>query len=608
MSYVGFINLNKETGISSQHAVAAIKRLLHVKSGHCGTLDPLAEGVLPICLGRATRLSGLVMGREKTYIGVICFGAATISYDAGSEVTAEADAAGLTKQALLDVLPRFTGAIDQVPPAVSALKKDGVPLYKRVRRGERVELKPRPVMIYSLRLLDFTPGARAYATIEVECGQGAYIRSLAYHLGQALGLPAHLAGLQRTKNGDFLLENAVTIAQIQAMAEAGDFSFIRPMSEALSFMPVVNVGMADKTAISHGREICCPPQFAAGSRLRVEDGAGNLLAIGEVICRDGEWKIKTAKVLIDPQPPLACAIGNFDGLHLGHQALFRQLYRIKQARSTLSAVLTFAPHPLSLIRGMPPRLITGESLKGELLQENFAVERVITLPFDRALMNSTPEQFIEQVIIRQLQASHIVVGYNFTFAAGGAGDAALLRELCAKYDIEVLVVDEVDGAYGLVSSTNIREHLAEGDLAAVNEMLGYWFVMGGEVIVGNRIGRTIGFPTANFLPAADQAAPPTGVYASRIEHQGKTYDGIANFGFRPTVGGEALPLVEAHIFDQEIELYGENIRVWFGQFIRPEKRFADLIELQRQIEQDSRLARKFLRPLPANKHLPKRIG
>lgn len=274
----------------------------------------------------------------------------------------------------------------------------------------------------------------------------------------------------------------------------------------------------------------------------------------------------------------------------------------------MSAVLTFAPHPLSLIRGMPPRLITGESLKCELLHENFAVERVITLPFDRALMNSTPEQFVQQVIIRQLQASHVVVGYNFTFAAGGAGDAALLRELCANHGIDVTVVDEVDGAYGLVSSTNIREHLAEGDLTAVNEMLGYWFVMAGEVIVGNRIGRTIGFPTANFRPAADQAAPPIGVYATRIEHRGITYDGVANFGFRPTVGGETLPLVEAHIFDRDIELYGENIRVWFGQFMRPEKRFAGLSELQRQIELDSRLAREFLQPLPANKHLPKRIG
>ena len=178
MNYDGFINLNKDKGYSSQYAVAAVKRLLHVKAGHCGTLDPQAEGVLPICLGKATRLSGLVMGRPKTYIGEICFGEATSSYDAAGDITDTADASHLTAAMVEDVLPKFIGAIAQIPPAISALKQGGVPLYKRARRGEKLDLKARPVMIYDIRLLSFTPGVKAYAKIEVECGQGAYILSL----------------------------------------------------------------------------------------------------------------------------------------------------------------------------------------------------------------------------------------------------------------------------------------------------------------------------------------------------------------------------------------------------------------------------------------------
>jgi len=608
MSEDGFINLNKDIGGTSQDVVAAIKRLLRVKTGHCGTLDPLAQGVLPICIGKATRLSELVMGREKTYIGKICFGESTDSYDAAGVVTAVADASALTKEKLEAVIPGFIGKIRQIPPAISAIKQGGVPLYKRARRGEALTLTPREVEIYAISLLEFVPGTRAYARIKVVCGQGTYIRSLAFDIGGALDLPAHLCALNRIKTGDFNLEDAYTLDEVREMTARDDFSFVIPMSQAIAFIPKITVDKSQMTRISHGNDISSQCDLADNSLVRVEDETGRLLAMGRIRENKQGRIVKLEKVLIEAKNEMACAIGNFDGLHLGHRALFEVLHRQKTITGSQSAVLTFDPHPLALIRGKAPCLLTDEKLKIALLRENFDIDKVVTLDFDRKIMNSSPEAFVDEIIVKKLKAEHIVVGYNFTFAAHGAGTPALLQNLCKAQGIGVTIVDAVEGDYGLISATNIRAHLAKSDLDAVNEMLGYWFVLNGEVIYGNRIGHSIGFPTANFRLGDHQAAPTQGVYAARIEYDGVTYDGVANFGMRPTIGGEVLPQVEAHLFDVDICLYGENIRVWFGKYLRAEKRFSGLSELQSQIARDCADARRFLADIPPNKHLPKRLG
>ena len=166
----------------------------------------------------------------------------------------------------------------------------------------------------------------------------------------------------------------------------------------------------------------------------------------------------------------------------------------------------------------------------------------------------------------------------------------------------------MDSRLGTVSSTNVRGRLQEGHLDEVNELLGYWFCMEGEVIHGNHIGRTIGFPTANFMPEEGQAVMTNGVYAGRIEYRGDTYDGVINFGVKPTIGGETRPLVEANLFDVDIDLYDDTIRVYFGKFLRPERKFSGLPELTAQIAYDSQCAREFLAQCDAKKHLPKRIG
>ena len=613
----GFICIDKERGQSSHQAVAALKRLFRCKCGHCGTLDPEATGVLPVALGKATRLSEYVMGQEKTYRGEICFGVETDTYDAAGNCLSQVDASFVTEDAVKALLPRFQGRIMQTPPVISALKQDGEPLYKKARRGETVEVEARPVMIYAMQLIDFTPGATPHCRIEVVCGQGAYIRSIAHDLGQMLGCGAHLCALRRTRVGNFHIENSYTLEQISCLAGQGEPSFLRPMPDALSHLPAFVAPRHAMRLLTHGNEARLSREEAAqapwSTLLQILDGKGILLGMGSVEQGSGGPVVTMRKVLIDEAEyrvpadvPVVCAIGNFDGLHLGHQALMKELNRLKEQYHGKSSVLTFSPHPLLLIQGQSPLLLTGKTLKQELMLESFGVDQVIILAFNQKLMNSSPSQFVEEVIV-PLGVREVVVGYNFTFAARGAGNAFLLRQECEMRNIRVSIIKEVDSRFGTISSSNIRRHLAEGDLDAVNTMLGYWFTMEGEVIYGNQIGRTLGFPTANFLPEEGQAPPSNGVYAGRICCGGNCYDGVINFGVKPTIGGEIQPMVEAHLFDADVNLYGKTARVYLGKFLRPERRFSDLPALQAQIEADSRAAREFLIAVSENQHLPKQI-
>lgn len=621
----GFIDIDKEAGKSSHDAVSELKHLFRpyapagFKIGHCGTLDPAATGVLPIAVGRATRLSQFVMGQEKRYIGEVTFGIETDSFDGQGKRVGETDASFVSAEKLLALLPRFCGRIMQAPPAVSALKRGGEPLYKKVRRGEEVETSPRPVMIYSIDLLEFhAAGSHPKALLTIVCGQGAYIRSLAHDLGAELGCGAHLSALRRTQVGGFRVEDAFTVQQVEALLHQGDDSFFVPMERAVSQLPLITVPQRALRLAAHGNQVRLRPDEAGSEllerSLRACDDQGRLLGVAGLHPTNQGYLLSMDKVLIDAdfydqkQPSLsACAIGNFDGLHLGHRALMEKLYEIKRRLGGSSAVVTFSPHPLTLIRGRAPVLLTGERLKDELLLEHFGVDEIVTLIFDEKLMNSTPQQFVEEVIVKRLGVKEIVVGYNFTYAAQGAGTAETLKEQCRDYGVNVNIIPEVNSRLGTVSSTNVRSHLQAGDLDAVNELLGYWFCMEGEVIHGNHIGRTIGFPTANFMPDEGQAVMTNGVYAGRIAYRGATYDGVINFGVKPTIGGETRPLVEAHLFDVDIDLYEDTIRVYFGKFLRPERKFSGLPELTAQIAADGRQAREFLSRCDAKKHLPKPI-
>jgi tRNA pseudouridine55 synthase len=254
----GILNLNKPPGMTSFSVVGIVRRLTGVRRvGHAGTLDPAADGVLPICLGQATRLAEHVVNAPKTYRARIHLGVVTDTYDTEGTVTARADPSGVTQEDIRAALPLFTGRIQQLPPMYSALKHQGTPLYRLARAGQTVERAPRTVSIYRLELVECEPPLLA---VEIECGRGAYVRSLAHDLGQHLGCGAHLAALTRTKSGPFLLEWALTLEDFrQAAQEGGWREFLHATDSVLAGWWAAVLGREHADDVMQGRTVPLTP-------------------------------------------------------------------------------------------------------------------------------------------------------------------------------------------------------------------------------------------------------------------------------------------------------------------------------------------------------------
>jgi len=276
----GILNLHKPVGPSSFTAVRLVRRLYGADPiGHGGTLDPAAEGVLPILLGRATRLADFVHEWPKTYLATVQMGATSDTYDREGTITQVADAGGMGAGEIEAVLPRFLGSVLQVPPMHSALKQGGESLYRKARRGEVVERAPRPVRIDRLTLLDWDPG-RAAARLEIISGKGMYVRSLVHDLGAALGCGAYLAALSRTAFGPLAIEDALSLAQLEADPQAWR-ARVLPMDLPLRAWPALTLSPSRARAVQQGQAIPVPEASASG-RYRVVDSEGRLLAWGTV--------------------------------------------------------------------------------------------------------------------------------------------------------------------------------------------------------------------------------------------------------------------------------------------------------------------------------------
>ncbi len=269
----GILNVDKPPGVTSHDVVDAVRRVAgQRKVGHAGTLDPMATGVLLVCLGQATRLAEYLMAGRKQYRATIVLGKSTDTYDAEGEVTAEAGQTDLSRHEIEAALAEFVGAIEQVPPMYSALKHEGEPLYKLARRGETVERAPRQVEIDAIELLDWTPPS---LIVQLSCSSGTYVRSLAHDLGQRLGSGAYLAALIRLSSGHFKLEDAVSLARLEEAFEHGqEQHYLLPMDEALIDWPALVLGSEDARRIVHGQAVSGPPPDIPTNG----DGAGEALA------------------------------------------------------------------------------------------------------------------------------------------------------------------------------------------------------------------------------------------------------------------------------------------------------------------------------------------
>ncbi|MCW1922983.1 bifunctional riboflavin kinase/FAD synthetase [Luteolibacter arcticus] len=292
--------------------------------------------------------------------------------------------------------------------------------------------------------------------------------------------------------------------------------------------------------------------------------------------------------------PVHLALGVFDGVHLGHQAVMGQALAACARDGGSCGVLTFDPYPIRVLfpEKAPRRLLASLDHKAEILA-TMGVDFLLALPFDRERAGEEAEDFIREIVASGVKT--IAVGDDWRFGKGRQGDVALLSRLSGElgFRLEALPPVMMDG--DRISSTRIRQAIQDGNLEAAERMLGRPYTVEGKVVEGRKLGRTIGFPTAN-VERGEEQFPPDGVWAVRAREGGQCFDGVANLGLRPTVDGEARTL-EVHLFDYEGDLYERILEVEFVKHLRGERKFESLEALKEQIGRDAAEAMYLLRGL-----------
>ncbi|MDO5140361.1 MAG: tRNA pseudouridine(55) synthase TruB [Eubacteriales bacterium] len=559
-NYNGFLNVYKEAGWTSMDVCAKLKRITGVrKIGHAGTLDPMAEGVLPVAIGIATKNIDLIGGKVKEYRAGMLLGTVTDTEDITGNVTGRYTGELPGEEAVREAVMSFVGAYEQLTPMYSARKVNGRKLYEYARAGVEVERKTKPVSIYEIRIEEISV---PHVVFTVKCSQGTYIRSLCRDIGEKLGCGACMSSLLRTQVGDFRAEDAVRISDIEAAADSG--------------------------------------------------GLDSLLRV-------------TA--------PTAVAIGKFDGAHIGHQALFRELRRAAERDRLKTLVL--------ILRFGKSGIMSREDRKQKLAE--LGIDYCIELDFTDELKNMSAEDFLSQILIGRFNMKTIVAGKDVSFGRNKAGNAEFLHEHASEYGYKVDLIDKVTAPGGMIrseseqagdtgedpkknsadnasdrncfevsgedhdtvdiSSTMLRGAISKGDMELAARLLGEPYSISGYVVHGKGIASSkMKYPTMNIEVSDDLNLPPFGVYAVRAciypadyrrslkpgkEIRPREIVGIANLGERPTVngsteGGTRLRL-EIHSFDDIGNCYESFVKTELCRFIRPEKRFSSVEELTRQI-------------------------
>ena len=299
----GIFNIYKEKGFTSHDVVAIVRRTIHMKKvGHTGTLDPDAEGVLPVCVGKATKLSDVIMDGRKSYRAMLRLGITTTTEDASGEVleTKEVD---FNEDKIREVVASFIGKLEQVPPMYSAVKVNGKKLYELAREGKEIERKSRTIEVYDIRIRQFLPPDRV--EIDVDCSKGTYIRTLCSDIGKALGCGGHMAELLRTATGAFSLDNAIKLDELKALAEQEKVEdALLTMEDALKDFPVVKVSEKSAKFLYNGGKIQerffteKPASYEEGDIVSVYDHENNLVGLYEIKKDESNFLIKPYKMLI----------------------------------------------------------------------------------------------------------------------------------------------------------------------------------------------------------------------------------------------------------------------------------------------------------------------
>jgi len=302
----GFVNLYKPVGITSMEALRQVKRITgqRKKVGHGGTMDPLAQGVLPVCFGQATRLMDFVVSGRKRYKMEVTLGISTTTYDAEGETVRTRSVDGISSEHVEAAIPSYLGVIDQVPPMYSALKVQGQRLYKLARAGVEIEREPRPVEIYDIRLLEFAP---PMLILEVDCGKGAYMRSLAHDMGETLGCGGHVVDLVRLSTGRFHADESITPDQLEeATADPDGWEkHLHPVDWVLKDLRSISVGKQAESLLRNGQSVSLGPQFMDAAYLepfRAYSSDGRFLALVRFDRPTNSWRPVKVFQLDTPSP------------------------------------------------------------------------------------------------------------------------------------------------------------------------------------------------------------------------------------------------------------------------------------------------------------------
>lgn len=293
-----------------------------------------------------------------------------------------------------------------------------------------------------------------------------------------------------------------------------------------------------------------------------------------------------------PKTPLALSIGMFDGVHRGHQTIIKNLNIAAQNKDLESAILTFWPHPRTVFSSNDDlKLLNTIEEKTYLLEKN-NVEHLFLKEFDEEFRNLTGEEFVTQILVEKLNVKHLIIGHDHTFGKNRSGDFNLLQKMSSELGFDVVQVEAVDFQDRHISSTQIRNALMNAQITAANEMLGYHYSVSGEVIHGKKLGRTIGYPTANISVNPMKFLPKKGAYIVDVFVKNKQHKGMLSIGTNPTVEGKLLS-VEVYILDFDGDIYGEQISVNFREFLHEEIKFDGLEKLIERLEEDKRLTENF---------------
>lgn len=607
----GIICINKPKGFTSFDVVAKLRGILKMKRlGHAGTLDPMAEGVLPVFIGRATMACDMLPDRDKSYSARFRLGITTDTQDITGNITHEAENVTVTRGDIEAVLGDFRGNIMQLPPMYSAVSVNGKRLYELARKNIEVEREPREITVYSLNLTDYDSESHE-GGLEISCSKGTYIRTLINDIGDRLGCGGAMTALTRTAACGFTLADCTDFAALEREREnGGDLSvFIRPIETVFSDLPRLLLTPSEEKLYRQGSRM--PMSRFCMSGISVNDniavyGGGRFIGTA----RAGEdEKTRTAQLCVGKtfflrnnedigccKNGYAVALGLFDGVHKGHRAVIGAAKRSAEENGRKLGVFTFDTRTVKS-KGLDRGCILTETEKERRLYA-MGADHVIAPDFS-GMKDMSAEEFVSVILFGRMEARTIVCGEDFRFGRNAEGDVDMLSELVQKYGrkdhndgAELIVVPAVaDGSGEKISSGRIRELIAEGKTDEASRLMDGGFVIDMPVIGGRHLGRTIGFPTINQHFPAELIRPRFGVYASYIETDGRRYRGITNVGVKPTVTDSGELLCETNIFDFDGDIYGRNVRVTLDRFVRGEMRFQSVSELKARIAEDTAYVR-----------------